>query len=316
VTLEEKNISGSPAIRENENANEVVRENSTAQSLSQSPPHDLPEKMQPKKSTFWKAMHWAVNFVAIGWVINAIVSVKLYDKIVKSAPELVKSFSEKSQTTFDAIGKAAGSQNWSQATLKKFSTLGKDFTDVIGTSLGGFLMVPLMGIYTSFQGKIEDAFSGKKYDKENHPPKHKESWSHWAFARIIGVASAVSLYMAIKYFAGKKFANINDSAVKWARNAKWIPEFLRPSEKEVEYYLAEQIAAVSSTAVLAFSKDKLDQHFPPDLVISESTAHRDRVAQSKPVNDSVKKQSESHMVKVLDKRAVDESNTGVAYAGV
>ena len=271
------------------------------------------EKKPSSGNGLWNAFHWGMKFVAIGWVLNAVVSVKLYDKLVNKYPDFVEKFTTKSQSIFDSLGKMAGSEKWSEKTLKKFSTLGKDFTDVIGTSLGGFLMVPLMAMYNHSQEKIQNLFGSKeekeKFAKEQaEHPKEKESISHWTMARVLGVTSAVTLYMAIKYFAGDKYTKLNEKAVNWARKASWIPKFLRPSDKEVEYYLAEQVAAISSTAVLGVSKKYLDDVFPPVKHAEDHEITAPRIA------DTIKKRDVSHTNAISDQRKQVEMQTEMEYA--
>ncbi len=270
-----------------------------------------PSDEKKRNGHFWNGLHWGMKFVVIGWVLNAVVSVKLYDYLVKKYPGAVGGFTQKSQAFFDRLGKAAGSENWADATKKKFSTLGKDFTDVVGTGIGGFLIVPLIAAYNHFEDKLQNVFASKE-EKEKFAehqaehPKEKESVSHWTVARVLGFSSAVGLYMAIKYMAGEKFAKVNEKAVEWARKATWIPKFLRPSEKEVEYYLAEQIAAVTSTVVLAASKDKLDRAFPVHSETSTPTKHSARIGQ--------KKNTESHAQTIEEQRKQQELQTEMEYA--
>jgi len=108
-----------------------------------------------------RAVHWAVNFIGIGWVLNAVLSVEVFNAaknyLSKNNPEFIRKSVQVTEQLFASVARTL-KLNPSAAGLTGAS---KDFLEIVALGTGGFLVLPLQKLYAAnhvrISGWIENA---------------------------------------------------------------------------------------------------------------------------------------------------------------
>jgi hypothetical protein len=242
---------------------------------------ELAEAQHLKQSWLVRGTHFLVNFIGIGWVLNAYVSVEVFGAIKKHKPQWLTQATEVTEKAFTAIVKAFGKTPNAHLT----ANISKDLVEISALGTGGFIVLPLQKIYAANRIRISEAieniFHPKKTKDEKDQAKNQEAaihqtesvetFSHWAAGRAIAFATSVSIYMVLKYAAKDSYAKLNTSVMKFME--KNFPKRLIPSSEKAQYYVAEQVTTVASIATLFSAKTWLDKTFPAKTRHVEKFAH-------------------------------------------
>jgi hypothetical protein len=210
--------------------------------------------------------HWVVNYIGIGWVLNAILSVEIYNWLKKNT--------QVEQKTTDGLAKAVTAtvkmfKQQSPEAIQLTKAMSGSFMYVALLGIGGFAVLPLQKLYGAYRHKLahygllaKDYLSGHKPHTDGPPPKapaaERESLPHWFVGKLVGFTSACTAYLLLEY----KYPHIQPAVTRGiTKQLQRVWSSVR--ETQVEHYFVEQYAAVISVGMLATVKPLLDKFFPP-----------------------------------------------------
>ncbi len=217
---------------------------------------------KPQMSKLERFAHWTMAYVVIGWVLNAFVSIHLYDWVGKRLESADRSDPNSKAARFlgfmrdlDNPGHIPANRIWHAA------------KQVLALGAGGFLMLPLQDVYVKCETKISNVFRrllGKELLDE---PKVEDrtNGARWLAARVLSLFTGAGGAVLIKH-------GFDGAGYKWLSKIGKSRAFSFVEESRKDSYLTEQLAAGSATITLWAAKTGLDKIFGPEKIAIKDKA--------------------------------------------
>jgi hypothetical protein len=231
-----------------------------AKNRASAAPEEKPVKPMPKLERF---AHWMVNYVGIGWVLNAIASVTVYHAVANKLPA-----PPPGDAKYNSFGAKLGrflKEETAPGTATTPGKLGREALRIAALGSGGFLVLPLQDWYTKNQAKISNAvrrvFCREPVaEPEREKEEHHANGKRWALARVISFTAGITGFLLFKHGFSKAYTAMGNYTERKSQNSgSYVGHFLAKVEHK-ESYIAEQIAAGSAAITLWAAKKLLDGH--------------------------------------------------------